>query len=124
MAKRLPPDLQRVGDELVAGVERSLAARRRRRRLFAHSALTGVAALAAAAAFVPSTTGPGAGRSSATPTAGALFAAHIPAVPAACDLPLGGRLSAPACRASASASGGTSATTTSDPVPLGRPGRW
>jgi hypothetical protein len=109
MAQRLPPDLERVGDDLVAGVERALAARRRRRRVFAHSALTGVAALAAAAAFIPASIGPGARTGSAP---GRLIAAHLPAVSAACDLPLGGRLSARACPAS------------SDPVPLGRPRRW
>jgi hypothetical protein len=35
----------------------------------------------------------------------------VPAVPAACDQPTGGRLALPVCAAG-------------DPVPLGRPRRW
>jgi hypothetical protein len=105
MAPRLPPDLERVGDELIAAVARSVQARRRRRRVAARSVLTGLAALAAAAAFAPAGLAPSTG-GGADP-----LLARVPAVPAACDQPTGGRLALPVCAAG-------------DPVPLGRPRRW
>jgi hypothetical protein len=110
MAPRLPPDLDRVGDHLVAAAERMLAARRRRHRLIARTASTGVAALLALAALAPAGLGPG------LRDDGQLLLARAPSVeppglPAACDQPRGGRLTLPACAAG-------------EPIRLGRPRRW
>jgi hypothetical protein len=110
MAPRLPPDLDRVGDHLVVAAERILAARRRRQRLIARTAGTGVAALLASAALAP------AGLSPAIRSGGELLLARTasfepPGLPAACDQPRGGRLTLPACAAG-------------EPIRLGRPRRW
>jgi hypothetical protein len=110
MPPRLPPDLDRVGDQLVAAAERSFAARGRRRRLTARIASTAVAALVALAALIP------AGLNPAVRSGAALLLARAPAVeppglPAACDQPRGGRVSLPACAAA-------------EPIRLGRPRRW
>jgi hypothetical protein len=110
MPPRLPPDLDRVGDQLVAAAARDVAARRRRRRLIARTASTAVAALIALAALIP------AGLNPAVRSGAGLLLARAPAVeppglPAACDQPRGGRLSLPACAAG-------------EPIRLGRPRRW
>jgi hypothetical protein len=107
MAPRLPPDLARVGDDLVAAAERTLDARRARRRLLARTAATSLAAVAALTALVPAALGPAVRRADTT-----LFVqVQAPGLPAACDLPRGGRLTLPACSAG-------------EPIRLGRPRRW
>lgn len=108
MAPRLPPDLERVGDDLVAAAERALARRHARRRLLARIAATSVAAVAALSALVPAALGP-AIRGGAS--ASLLVQVEPPGLPVACDLPRGGRLSLPACAAG-------------EPIRLGRPRRW
>jgi hypothetical protein len=108
MAPRLPPDLVRVGDDLVAAAERTLQARRARRRMLARTAATSLAALAALTALVPAALGP------ATRGANAglvVVQLEPPGLPAACDQPRGGRLLLPACAAG-------------EPIRLGRPRRW
>jgi hypothetical protein len=108
MAPRLPPDLARVGDDLVAAAERAVARRHARRRLIARLAATSVAAVAALTALVPAALGP-ANRGG---TSASLFVrVEPPGLPVACDLPRGGRLSLPACLAG-------------EPIRLGRPRRW
>jgi hypothetical protein len=103
----LPPDLERVGDEIVAAAARDLAARRHRRGLAARTAGTVIAAVLAGAVLLPAALGPS--------TRGPLLArtaplGFVPAQPTACDQP-GGRVTLPACLAS-------------DPVRIGRPRRW
>jgi hypothetical protein len=109
MAPPLPPDLDRVGDDLVAAAALAIDRRGRRRRLIARAAGTGAAAMAALAWLVPATLGP------AERSHDMLLARSVslvePARPAACDLPRGGRPALPACQAG-------------EPIPLGRPGRW
>jgi hypothetical protein len=109
MAMHLPPDLERVGDDLAAAAARALAARRRRRRLLARIASTAGAALVAAAWLVPGALGP-AGRASDLLLARAPTI-ETPGLPVACDQPRGGRLALPACA-------------TGEPIRVGRPRRW
>jgi hypothetical protein len=109
---RLPPDLARVGDELVEAAARRVAKRDARRRLAGRIAATGVAALIAVAALAPAALGPAEQATTAT----TVLIARAPTVdppglPAACDQPRGGRLSLPAC-----ASG--------DAIRVGRARRW
>jgi hypothetical protein len=106
MAPRLPPDLERVGDDLVAAAERSLAARGARRRLIGRTAATSLVALAALTALVPAALGP-ANRGDGV----IMVEVQPPGLPAACDLPRGARLALPACAAG-------------EPIRLGRPRRW
>jgi hypothetical protein len=110
MAARLPPDLERVGDDLVAAAAHALAARRRRHRLLARIASTGVAALIAVAALAPTALDPVA-RSTSELLLARAPTFTPPGLPAACDQPRGGRLSLPACAAG-------------EPIRLGRPRRW
>jgi hypothetical protein len=110
MAPPLPPDLERVGDDLVAAAARALAARGRRRRLLARTASTAIVAVIAAAALVPARLGPAAHNGSDVLLARAA-SIQPPGLPAACDQPRGGRLSLPACAAG-------------EPIRLGRPRRW
>lgn len=112
MARRqLPPDLERVGDDLVAAAERDLAARRRRRSLIVRMGGTAVAAILAGAVLLPAALGP------STRGRGPLFARTaalnvvVPSQPAVCDLPRGARVTLPVCVAG-------------DPVRIGRPRRW
>jgi hypothetical protein len=111
MARRpLPPDLDRVGEDLVAGASRQIAARQHRRALATRMAGTAVAALLAGAVLLPAALGP-----STRNGASVLFARTVvldaPALPAACDQPHGGRLRLAACA-------------TADPMRIGRPRRW
>jgi hypothetical protein len=105
--ERLPSDLDRVGDDLVAAAERAIVARRRRAGLAARTAATGVAALIAAAALLPGALGPG----TRAPSDLALVRAPAVAVPVGCDQPRSRRVVLPACAAG-------------DPIRLGRPRRW
>ena len=96
---QLPPDLDRLGDQLAAAAARSLAARRRRTALVARLAATAVVAVLAFTAFAPARLGPGA----VTERGRALLAlasvtVSDPPVPIACDQPRGGRLLLAACR--------------------------
>jgi hypothetical protein len=102
----LPPDLERVGDQLVAAAERDLAARRRRRALTARMAVTAVAAVLAGAVLLPAALGP----STRVPAIARTAFADLPAQPAGCDQP-GPAVRLPACMAG-------------DPLRIGRPRRW
>jgi hypothetical protein len=106
---RLPPDLARVGDELVEAAARRVDAQRARRRLAGRIAATGVAALIAVAALAPAALGPA--EQATTVLLARAPTVDPPGLPAACDQPRGGRLSLPAC-----ASG--------DAIRVGRPRRW
>jgi hypothetical protein len=99
----LAPDLERVGDALVAAATRDVAARRRR-ALLARAGATGVVA---ALTLAPAGLGP------AQREPGLLLARApiTPSPPAACDQPRGPRGALPGCATGA-------------PVPLGRPRRW
>lgn len=110
MAPRLPPDLDHVGDHLVAAAERILAARRRRQRLIARTASTGAAALLALAALAPAHLSPGL-RDGDDVLLARATSFEPPGLPAVCDQPRGGRLTLPACAAG-------------EPIRLGRPRRW
>jgi hypothetical protein len=110
MPKRLPPDLERVGDDLVAAAARSLAARRTRRRRVARTASTCVAATVALTAFAPAALGPAV----PSPTDVLLARASViepTRLPVACDQPGGRRVLLPICAAG-------------EPIRLGRPRRW
>jgi hypothetical protein len=102
---QLPPDLERVGDELVAAAARAADARRHRRGLAGRLAATAVTAVLAGAGLVPAALGP------AERASEVLLAGSTPALPAACDQPRGGRVTLPACSAG-------------DPMRIGRPRRW
>src|SRR4051794_31899745 len=105
MRPPLPPDLDKVGDDLVAGVARAVDARRQRRR----RALAGLGAVAAAIAL-PVVVVPAVGPGHREPVL--LTGATIePAVPVGCDQPRGRRVALPACVAR-------------EPEPFGRPRRW
>ena len=105
--ERLPPDLERVGDHLVAAAERTIVARRHRAFLLARTGATGVAALLAAAVLLPGTLGP------ATRGQGdlAMVRARHLAVPLGCDQPRGRQAALPICAAG-------------DRLRPGRPHRW
>jgi hypothetical protein len=105
--ERLSPDLERVGDQLVAAAERAVAGRRRRWTRLARAGAAGLGALVVAAALLPSALGP-AERSGADI---AFVRATTVALPVACDQPRGGRATLPACAAG-------------DPLRIGRPRRW
>jgi hypothetical protein len=81
----LPPDLSRLGDQLVAATERRIATRRRRAELFGKLATTGVAGALLFAALTPGTL------DSADRGAELLRLAAAPAVatvtPSMCDQP-------------------------------------
>ena len=110
MAPRLPPDLERVGDDLVAAAARELAARRTRRRRLARAATTSAAAIVAFIALAPAALGPAVRRTSDVLLArAAVF--EPPGLPALCDPPRGGHISLPACAAG-------------EPIRFGRPRRW
>jgi hypothetical protein len=110
MPPRLPPDLERVGDDLVAAATRSLAARRTRRRRLARTASTGVAALVSLAALIPAALGPAELNPSRVLLARAT-GIEPPGLPVVCDQPRGGRISLAVCAAG-------------EPIRLGRPRRW
>jgi hypothetical protein len=103
----LPPDLERVGDDLVAAASRDVATRRHRRGLAARTVGTLVAAVLSGALLLPAALGPSM-RNPLLARTDALEA--VPAQPTACDLP-GGRVTLPAC-------------TPGDPMRIGRPRRW
>jgi hypothetical protein len=105
--ERLPPDLERIGEHLVAGAERAVAARRRRTLLLTRAGATGIAALLAGATLLPGALGP------AERPAGGLTLVGVPsaAVPVACDGPRGRHAAPPACSAG-------------EPIRIGRPRRW
>jgi hypothetical protein len=104
---RLPPDLEHVGDHLVAAAGRRIAARRHRAFLLARTGATAVAAVLAAAALLPGTLGP------AMRAHGDLAMApgRQPAVPLGCDQPRGRHAAPPVCAAG-------------EPIRPGRPRRW
>jgi hypothetical protein len=105
MAPPLPPDLDRVGDHLVAAAERAAAVRRHRIERAGRAVGTVLAVILASAALMPGALAPGDHR---VADAGRLLA-RTPALPVACDQPRPATV--PACDAS-------------DPVVLGRPHRW
>jgi hypothetical protein len=103
--ERLPPDLEHVGDHLVAAAERTIVVRRRRAALVARTAATVVAAVIATAALLPGGLGPGVRRD------GDLAMAPHVAIPVGCDQPRGRQATLPVCG-------------TGDPLRIGRPRRW
>jgi hypothetical protein len=112
----LPPDLDRVGDELVGAAARALAARRRRRRLIGRLVATAVAGVLSAAWLVPATLGPAVRSENrllarVTPSAASSGFDAVPGLPAVCDLPPAGRLTLRSCRPD-------------EPIRPGRRGRW
>jgi len=108
--QRLPPELERVGDDLVAAAARALAARRHRRGVAVRIASTAVAAVLAGAWLVPAALGPAVRGSEVLLARTTAFEA--PGLPAACDQPpRGGRVTPPACSAG-------------ETIRLGRPRRW
>jgi peptidoglycan/LPS O-acetylase OafA/YrhL len=104
MRPPLPPDLDRLGDQLAAAAERELAARRRRRQLPARLAAIAVAAVIAPAALAPG----GLSSADGTPAAHPMLLA---ATPVWCDPPRGGQFAIPACQPQ-------------PPITPGRPRRW
>jgi hypothetical protein len=106
MRPPLPPDLDRLGDQLTVAAARELAARRRRRELVARLAATAVAAVLATAALAPG----GLGSADSPPAARHVLLALAP-TPTWCDPPRGGSFAIPACRPQ-------------QPIIPGRPGRW
>jgi hypothetical protein len=106
MRPPLPPDLDRLGDQLAVAAARELAARRRRRMLLARLAAIAVAAVMALAALAPG----GLGSADSPPAAHRVLLALAP-TPSWCDPPRGGQFAIPACRPQ-------------QPITPGRPGRW
>lgn len=104
---QLPPDLEHVGDHLVAAAERTIVVRRHRVLLLARTCATGLAALLAAAVLLPGALGPGMREHGDL----ALVSARHVAVPLGCDQPRGRQAALPACAAG-------------DPLRTGRPRRW
>jgi hypothetical protein len=110
MVHRLPPDLERLGDQLVAGAERAVATERRRTRL-ARLTATGVAAAAAIGALAPAALNPSE-RAAVHGRALLARAALVPAYSSPCDQPRGNRFTLPDwCRAQ-------------PPITVGHPRRW
>jgi hypothetical protein len=98
----LPPDLSRLGDELIGAAARSLAARRHRRALIARGAATAVAGVLALAVLSPATLGPA---QLVPQPLGATAAAPIlvsDTVTTSCDQGRGSPFGLPACRHTAS----------------------
>jgi hypothetical protein len=83
MSEQLPPDLSRIGDQLVRATERRVEARRRRTALLARLAATGVAAALALAALYPGVLG----RAERSADALRLASSGTSYVPTACDQP-------------------------------------
>ena len=104
---RLPPDLEHVGEHLVAAAERTIVVRRHRVFLLARTCATGIAALLAAAVLLPGTLGPAVRDDGDL----AFVSARHVAVPLGCDQPRGRHAALPACAAG-------------DPLRIGRPRRW
>jgi hypothetical protein len=107
MHERLPPDLERVGDQLVAAAARSLADRERRRARLGRLGAIGVAAILTPAVVLPAAVGPAERPPDALPQ----LAAQAPIVPAACDPPRHGAVGIRLCSAG-------------EPTVVGRPHRW
>ena len=87
----LPPDLERIGDELTAAVDGRLRARRRRNLLIGRLAVTGIAAALGLAALSPGPLGIADRHGDAFDVASTSTTAYVPA---ACDQPRGATFAA------------------------------
>jgi hypothetical protein len=99
----LPPDLNRIGDELIGAAARSLDARRHRRALVGRAAATAVAGVLALAVLSPAALGPAQTRPQ--PPLAELGAAPTfvdDGVASSCDQGRGSRFGLPACGRTAS----------------------
>jgi hypothetical protein len=92
MGHRLPPDLDRLGDQLAAAAARAHAGRRRRMALAARLAATAAAAVVALTAFAPARLGPAADPSGVRALLATAVVPDPPSIRIACDQPRGGRL--------------------------------